>query len=452
MNIFFVLSLIMIAVSIIFALANEFIFFGIATTLLAIAVFVFHLRQRSNINEAVVFAFFALGLSSLYLSTYLWVFGNEFDLTSDAYLYDRVAQDIAYTIPWYSQLNLFSYSYVDNIAQAYGYVINHAGFYKILGIFYSLGDLLNINALSIQISAVINCASYLIIGAAFYKILMLVGVSSQIRWFLSYAFLTSPILIREISTLHKDLFLLAVTLLTFVLIIKRHKAVTFFLVFFIATIRLPQAALLLILFLIYEVNLRNYKLLNFVRKKYFIISALALISPFVVMLYLSNFEIADESLNALMQDQEKASSGFSTYLSTNVIGAALYGIFYPFPNLLPSDFLSLINTIYAYIYIFIFIFIVMKSKLFDHSAALINAVFVLFIIAYAVYAFAAALSWKAIGFVVFEARYKFLGIVCMFVLFGHLMSVYFLKKKNENLDHQMNVSAPRGGDVHSKNS
>lgn len=408
--------------SAILAGVNGFVGLGIVVVLMALICLIFFTIHPSVTERRAFFAaLLALGIGAVYSAFYFWVFGYDFLLVSDSAVYDALAHDIAQTTPWYKQINPLSYEYVRELGNYYG-KIKYPGFYKILGIGYTIGLQLGMESVSFQIPLIINIISFSFVGLALYKILASICPSRWVEWGLWSLFMTTPFFLEQLVWIRKDIFLLMSSLFAIQFIQKRnHPLWVALLIFLVATVRFPQAVWLMVLFLVNEAMFRRRRTANVIVRHSVIIALCTLVLLVASVAYLPDLNISPESLAALLEDQEKASIGFSRHLTTNIVGAALYGILYPFPSLFPQDTRAVFDTFYAYLHLSLFfaVLLMIRNKKGGASPFLV-ALWITLLLTLAGYALGAMMSWKSIGFVVFESRFKLFGMALVVILFGHL--------------------------------
>ena len=437
MTLLFVFSLFLVSLSVVLHFLNDFFAVGGFLTLSAILFIVVSLK-RSTQARCLSAGLLALAISSTYSSSYLWLIGEEFGLTSDAELYDQLARDIANTVSLLSQINPLNIGYVYDLGNAYG-AIKQPGFYKILGILYTFANIFSISFVSIQVPLIINIASYAIIGYFLYKLIEQVAAPRQIVWVLWLAFILTPYFLEQLVWLRKDLFTLAVTLLAVDAIYRRSH---FFLVasyiILLATLRLPQAALVIVLYLIYEVRMRNLLLGRIFNVNGILLILMIFTLAFVAPAYLPEPEIAPESLAALLYDLPN-NIGFSSILLSNALGVAIHTIIYPPPNLIPQDFTSMAHTFFAYLHLLFLAAVIYDLRNMQHYAPLEFAVAITFLCSLAGFTITAIMSWKYLGFVVIESRYKLFTTVLLLVLVARLL---WLKKSMKRAKHLLCTRIP----------
>jgi hypothetical protein len=235
-------------------------------------------------------------------------------------------------------------------------------------------------------------------------------------------FMTTPFLIELLVWIRKDVFLLMLSLFAIDLMLKRHHAVyVFALIAVVATVRRPQAASLAILFIVHEALIRGWGPAKVLSRHRILVALCLFVLVLGAISYLPELNVAPESLAALLEDQREASIGFSRYLTTNILGVALYGILYPFPTVAPQDISALFNTIYGYLHLGllfgVFVMMLTNSR---NGSPFVVALWLTLLAALAGYALAAMMSWKYLGFVVFEGRFKLYGMALTVILFGEV--------------------------------
>ena len=433
MTLLFVFSLFLISLSVVLHISNDFFAVGGFSILSAILFTVASLK-RSTHRRCLSAGLLALAISSVYSSSYLWLVDGEFGLTSDAALYDQIARDIANTVPLHSQINPLDMEYVFDLGNVYG-IIKQPGFYKIMGVLYTLADILLISSVSIQVPLLVNLASFALIGYFLYRLIEQVAVSRQIIWVLWLAFMLTPYLLEQLIWLRKDLFTLAVSLLAVNAIYRRsHFFLVAFYIILLATLRLPQAALVMVLYLIYETRVRNLQVGRIFNVNGILLISVIFTLTFVAPAYLPEPEIAPESLAALLYDLPD-NIGFSSILLSNAFGVAIYAIIYPFPSLLPQDFTSMANTLFAYLHLLFLAAVIYDLRNMQHYGPFEFAVAITFLCSLAGFTITAIMSWKYLGFVVIEPRYKLFVTVLLLILLARLLLYLRVKKSLKRRIH-----------------
>ena len=437
MTLLFVFSLFLVSLSVVLHFLNDFFAVGGFLTLSAVLFIVASLKRFTH-GRCFSAGLLALAISSAYSSSYLWLIGGVFGLISDAEIYDQLARDIADTVPLRSQINPLDMEYVYDLGNAYG-DINQPGFYKILGILYTFADIFFISSVSIQVPLIVNIASYAIIGYFLYRLIENVAAPRQIVWVLWLAFILTPYFLEQLVWLRKDLFTLAVTLLAVDAIYRRsHFFLVAFYIILLATLRLPQAALVIVLYLIYEVRVRNLLLGRIFNVNGILLILMIFTLAFVAHAYLPELEIAPESLAALLYDLPYNIGATSTLLS-NVFGVAIYAIIYPPPNLFPQDFTSMAHTFFAYLHLLFLAAVIYDLRNMQHYAPFEYAVAITFLCSLAGFTITAIMSWKYLGFVVIEPRYKLFTTVLLLALVARLL---WLKTSMKRANHLLCTRIP----------
>lgn len=378
------------------------------------------------ISKSVIAGIIALGISSIYSAINLIIFDVEFGLTSDAFLYNQLAWEIASTVPFYEQINPFSFGYVYEYGISVGSVIAHPGFYKILGIFYTIGDWMGVQSISIQIPLIINLISFTFIGYIFYRLINIFPLSSAICWALWLSFILNPILLELVIWARKDLLLLWLSLLSLNAIYKKSYIIFIIVTLVIATLRVPQAIVLVIFFLVYEVREHNLFIkifLNFNKIKF----SLALLLLVIGFSFIPEPEIAFSSLEAFTEDMQ-SNIGSSAVLLSNAFGVVAYIFLYPLPALFPQDFDSIYRALFIYINIIYLIFYIYKLFSANYIENFIYASAFSFVLVLIGLIISGLISWKFFGFPVIESRYKLFPIALNIIAIA-----FFVKKSNFKL-------------------
>ena len=359
---------------------------------------------------------FALGLGASYVSTSLLGWSNGFLLLSDSDVYDQVAREISSSVPWPAQISPFAFAYVYDAGLPWG-EIAQPGFFKLLGIAYTLGEALRLDELHVQVPAVINITSFTLIGRATYKLLRLGKGEQWIRWVLWGVVITTPHLLEQLLWLRKDMFMVAVSLVSLLAIYKRRSwFVTAALIYLVGTLRLAQGALLLLIWVMYEGYVRRVSLFRWAigSRAAVMLAGAAVIGA---ALYMPGIEIAPESMEALLRDRESASRGLSALLESSGIGAALFGMIYPFPSVIPRDLVSLAQTVYAYAYWAILGIVIAKSRPIAKEGHLVPVLWIATVMMLVGFAAQAIVTWKTLGFVIAESRFKIFPHILLVILF-----------------------------------
>jgi hypothetical protein len=266
-----------------------------------------------------------------------------------------------------------------------------------------------------------NLTAFFLIGNVFYKLLKTVDISRGVVWLLWFAFILTPYMLEQIVWVRKDLVTLAVTLLALNEIYRRRIiCIVASYVILIAALRLPQAALVIAFYLIYEVRLRNLRVARLLNISWAVLIPIMFTLVLIAAAYLPELDVAPESLAAFLSDQPQT-VGMSSILLSNSFGVAIYAILYPFPRLLPNDFSSLVNTLFAYLHLFFLAAIVYNIRNMQRYEPLLYAAALTFFIALAGYSLTAIMSWNYFGFVIIESRYKLFATVFLFILFARLL-------------------------------
>lgn len=415
-----VMALLSCALAATLALVNGFAAFAFFITAMLASYVAIAAIRAPKADPTVFSGLFGLAIAALYSALYLWVWQYEFGLISDAELYDQLAQEIAASVPWYEQINPLSFHYVNELGLRYG-EIAQPGFFKVLALAYTLASALGIGSPSIQIPLIINVSAFSLTGIIFYRLLKIARTPARYKWLLWVAFMTVPYFLEQLVWIRKDILLLFVSILALERIATRHSVFALCLIGVVATIRLWQALLLLLAFAIFEAfRYSSSSREAFNRHKIAILIAVALVVTAFFQTW--ELEIAPESLVALLADHEQATKGLSSFLLTNGFGAALYGLLYPFPTLLPKDVGALIDSAYAYLFIVLLALTFWRSL--DNSRRLDAfecCIWISLVACFAGYALTSAISWKSLGFVVFESRFKLYGHALMTVVLGTLL-------------------------------
>ncbi len=381
-----------------------------------ILLFVAALRL-SKIPREVIAGLMALGIGAALFFLQLYFWPQVTNLQSDPLMYDAVATNIAANVSLLNQLNPLAFEYVHEAERGWGAIAN-PGFYKILGIVYSvLGNIPDRHVLS---AAFINVTSYAVVGFLLMKLFDYMGCGRKASWALWLIFMLSPWLIEQLYVLRKDMLLLSLTAGSLYVIVNRwHWTAIVSIIYCVGTIRFPQAVILLGIWLvILFCNNRRYA--RYFRSKYFIFFGIfASILLLAVVMYDDTREFASESIAALDNDRQKASTGFSKLLEASAPGVFIYVLIYPFPNLIPKDLYSIWQSIFAYLAWagFAAVFYVVKKMRFADSF-IIALLWGLIITLFGMFLQALA-AWKVLGYVVAESRFK---------LFTYLMLVLLVAR------------------------
>lgn len=372
---------------------------------------------------------FAFGISSVYSSVYLWVMQEDIGLVSDAFVYNEIAEQIAEQVNLLHQINPFSFQYIFDIGDGYGGVI-YPGFYKIMGIIYTIFDFFAINNRSIQAILLVNIFSYSAIGYIFHSLLNMNSGSKNKNWILWCILLFTPYLLELTIWLRKDIFLLMISLFFVSRVLKNSNIfIIIITLFLISTLRLPQALALLIFYIFFltlSSNLSFFDIFRFNKKS---LIALSVVACLITVPFAPDIETSAEGFDALFLDLQY-NVGLSSIFLQNELGVAVYSLLYPLPNIAPKNVYDFWRSIFSTAQILMTFFVLFKmknSQIFDNGK---KSLFLLGIIFAAINALACILSWREFGFVVFEPRHKIFSVSIFILIFSFARSSNLSSSKN----------------------
>jgi hypothetical protein len=336
------------------------------------------------------------------------------DLRSDSWFYDAVATEIASTVPLSRQINPAEFGYVRDTGIRLGGVIKDPGFYKVLGLLYTLARAAGADPLLVAL-ALINIGSFALVGLGLMRLLLRVSQGSLNIgvWSLWAAFMANPFLLDLITLLRKDLLILVVFLVGVEALVTRKLRLLAVSAAVLGTLRLEQGALLGVGAFVMWACRFNKWVRVFGRSRMARLLVLGL--PFLLGPIVGGIlgEPAPEVLQAYWRDLGEASFGLSSLLQGSIWGAAAYAWGYPFPSVTPGSVEEFIRSGFALVW-----FALTTASLTKVLAGFgrqrtgwsqngaRNALEWMFLAAFAGLCLLTIATSALLGFVVIETRYK----------------------------------------------
>lgn len=406
------------AASAILTLSKGYLLVAILITLMLLILLMGATRLNSKHQDRYIAGLLALGISSAYISFTLLGWLDGFFLVSDSYVYDQIAMSIATNVSLLSQINPFDFMYVYDLGLSYGQ-ISQPGFYKLIGIMYTIGLSMEFGDLNIQVTAAINIFGFCTTVYTLYYLLQKSGTENGYCWLLCGFFASSPHFINLLVWLRKDILLLAMSLVSVCFIYQRRNwIINIGTLYVIATIRIPQALMLLSVWIAYEGYMRDISVVKLMlsKKTRFVVVLCAIL--FFTSVFFPEAQLSSESIHALIRDRAYASSSLSRILESNIAGSVLHAILYPFPSVFPRNVSQIINTLYAYVYWILSLAVLLSVRKADRREIFLVILWVATVIALVGIAGNAVAAWKVLGFNIVEARFKLFPHACSVLLYG----------------------------------
>jgi hypothetical protein len=417
-----------------------FLFFGAYSIIYAI--FLSYVAFISGSKKPSVFAgILAFGISSIYSSVYLWVLKGDPSLVSDAFLYNEIAEEIADRVPLLKQINPFSVQYIFDIGESQGGIV-YPGFYKIIGIIYTIFDFFGLENRTTQVILFVNSMSVSAIGYLFHRLLFLNGAKGSKQWILWCLLILFPYFIELVVWLRKDLILLMLSLFFVSRVLQNSN---FFVIFstisIISTFRMPQAIALFVFYVFYVYQYKNLPLSNILRSHKKSLITLAALACAVIAFVAPDIEASNESFDALYVDLQY-NVGLSAIFLRNELGVAIYSILYPFPIVTPNNIFDFWRSIFSTFQIFVTIFAIVQLRNNSNIKKNKDSLFLLALMLVSMNIVTCILSWNSFGFVVFEPRYKLLPIAVFILILSFPRSSGARVRKNLQIKAKNDLHNP----------
>lgn len=357
---------------------------------------------------------FAVGLASLN-DTFLY-------LESDSAQYDAIARQIAETVAWIDQLNPGEYGYVIEIGSQFGGEIAQFGFYKLLGILYTAAKWVAVDPVPLVFS-MINVPAYTMLGVVLYRILALSTASASVQRFLWFFAMLNPWLLDVVVQIRKDLVIAMFFVGGLQFVSKRRPLMAAVCIVALGTLRIPQALLLISIVLVVWA-LRRKLLSKLLLSRTWLVAA-AVVGTLGIIYLVPESQIAPELIEVFRSERELVDTGgASRYFEQHAFGAVVYALAFPFPPLsIAADF----NAIWRGCYVWAtygLLFAAFIGALYAQKQCnqFLVAVTWGMLFMYLGLSLATVGSFKALGFVIIEPRFKIAWQILLCLLAGYYFS------------------------------
>lgn len=435
------LGILAIASVVLFGLAST--VFWLAATWFIVGILWFACHRFAPSSSAVAFFVAVVSAETVLVVRMTTSDLREF-LVSDSAHYDLVAREIAEHVPLGAQLNPFHFQYVHDVGNSLGGAIAHPGFYKLLGVLYTLAAAFAIDPIALIVLG-LNVLAFAAVGYLVWRSLSRIRFSdSRANFLLWVAFMANPYLLDQLVLIRKDLVILALFAagIDSLLVAKRWHA--FALAALLVPFRVWQGSLLLSGIFVHWIT-KSRGLAKVFRRRSIIVVAASLAMVALAVLPLWEVEVAPEVAEAYARDLREATFGLSSWFQHPVWGPLIYAWAYPFPSIRAADEVdAAVRSIFAMIWI------TLTGSLFlttltrkewrtsylksSAGAALLWMFWGAFVGLYAV----AAVSIRRLGFIVMEPRYKLQWYLLATVLVAMRLSEHRLVR---NFSNKKNVVA-----------
>lgn len=388
-------------------------------------------RWLAERKEAAIMASVALVVGILYaMANYLTEIVPRYGAilwTSDSYRYDTVARIIASGTGLWRQLNPMTYKYVAAAGMQLGYVLPDLGFYKFLGLVYTLVAKLGISSPLTGVE--LNMA--LLAGTVYFvhRILRTLSSSTKVP-LLTLCFVFNPILLDAASVIRKDVFLLfALAMFLYGMVVSKKKCIAagFLLTLIARAVMIPALGIILLIWAFVGAGTKRKSVQRALaplkrRLKYIAILGflIAILLWGVVLNVFAKYSLVD--LHPASYLYSTVPTGFSTVFLSNPVGILLYAFLYPFPPMQLSGwalFLPFYRSLYATSFLFLIPFVLKGIKesfrKLDRSAFSLGAGWLLLL---AMMFYLVSFAQSSGAYDIIEPRYKLPMILLDIILMG----------------------------------